>query len=109
MDIEFYLNRISRPQLGRGNRSTGRTAVVLDTTVIAAAEVARMSSAYNRKVEYYDKPEIACWVRNAVQATEVTTGAVVISWRGALSAKSATILTEWGLTKSDMKIIIVSP
>ena len=87
--------------------STGQTAVVLDTTVIADVGVGCMSSAYDKKVEYYEKPQIACWVRNAVQATEVTTGAVVISWRGALSAKSATILTEWGLTKGDMKVIIV--
>ena len=78
--------------------SIGWAAVVLDSTVIADAEVACMSSAYNKKVEYYDKPEITCWVRNAGQATEVTTGAVVISWRRG---------TMWGLTKSDMKLIVV--
>ena len=79
-------------------------AAVLDTTIVADAGVANMSDAFDRKVAYYQIGDILRWVCEATQAGDVLTGAVVLSWRGALCAKSANILLDWGLTKRDLKM-----
>ena len=82
-------------------------AAGLDTTIVADAGVANMSDAFDRKVAYYQIGDISRWVCEATQAGEVLTGAVVLSWRGALCAKSANILLDWGLTKRDLKMVVV--
>ena len=87
--------------------SRGGKALVLDSTVIADAGVGNLTTAYDRKVLYYRQPDIEAWARQASGANDVTTGAVVVSWRGAFCAKSDELLREWGLSRADIKLLVV--
>ena len=60
--------------------SQGGKAIVLDSTVVADAGAANLTTAYDRKVLYYRQPDIEVWVKQASGADDVTTGAVVVSW-----------------------------
>ena len=46
-------------------------------------------------------------MRQASGAVDVTTGAVVVSWRGAFCAKSDELLREWELSRADIKLLVV--
>ena len=87
--------------------SQGGKAIVLDSTVVADAGVANLTTAYDRKVLYYRQPDIEAWVKQASGADDVTAGAVVVSWRGAFCAKSDELLREWGLSRADIKLLVV--
>ena len=84
-------------------------ATVIDTTIVADACVGSLSRSYDNKVQYYNCPAITDWVRKQLDSTSarVNYGALVISWRGALSEKSTKLLTNLGVSRHTLQLLVV--
>ena len=60
---------------------------VLDMTVVADNAV--LQEVHERKVQYYDVPDIRNWVVHNIPSNEVRFSSVSLSWRGLMAHASA--------------------
>lgn len=78
----------------------GNTGYVLDPTI--CGDYGNPDLRFDAKVEKYDVPEVREYFQENHPTSEVKIGGVAISHRGIVSKKSADLLLELGLSKSDI-------
>ena len=67
-----------------------RSTYVLDVTVVADNAV--LHEVHERKVRYYDVPDIRNWIALNISGNEVLFSSVTVSWRGLMARASADTL-----------------
>ena len=67
-----------------------RSTYVLDVTVVADNAV--LDEVHERKVRYYDVPDIRNWIALNISSNEVLFSSVTLSWRGLMACASADTL-----------------
>ena len=68
-----------------------RETFVLDVTIVA--DHAALNDSHQRKVQYYDVPDIRCWIERNVGNKRVHFSSVTLSWRGLMAPASAETLS----------------
>ena len=64
-----------------------RSTFVLDITIVADNAV--LEDAHSRKCQYYDEPEIRCWIASNVSGALIHFSSVTLNWRGLMAGASA--------------------
>ncbi|KAL9977931.1 hypothetical protein ACROYT_G015395 [Oculina patagonica] len=70
-----------------------RDTFVLDMTIMV--DNANLSEAHTRKTQYYDEPDISCWIQRNISGRVMHFSSVTLSWRG-LMALASVLLVELG-------------
>ena len=82
---------------------------VIDASVVA--DCGNLSDAYDAKVRYYDCPDIRRWCEGQFPEQEtpnITFGALILNWRGAMCPRSYSLLRQVGLSNNELAIYSIS-
>ena len=67
-----------------------RPTYILDVTVVADNAV--LHEVHERKIQYYDVPDIRNWTARNISTNKVTFSSVTLNWRGLMARASADTL-----------------
>ena len=82
------------------------TSYVIDLTV-CADNTQNINDPRQRKINYYNTPQISTWVLQQQRTDRVCYDAVVFNWRGAIAPLSLKLLQKIGIPKYKAEIMSV--
>lgn len=81
-----------------------RDTYLLDVTIVSDNAV--LYDAHVRKVQYYDVPDIKCWIEHNISKKQTHFSSVTLSWRGLMARASAdTLCTSLGLGRQTLSLL----
>ena len=97
---------VRKPDIIIINRENN-TSIVLDIT-ICADNTPDIDEVRQRKIVYYQQPEIINWIKTTQRTDNVEFDAVVLNWRGAIAPKTFQLLTnKLKMNKKDIELMSV--